>query len=54
VFAIWLFYTNEILIELELAQCAAGEEKTSSIGSGPIGKTMFDSVALEFVRVGGR
>jgi hypothetical protein len=51
VFSIWFLHTDEILVQLELLQSTASEKKASCIGSSPIGKTMLDSVSLEFMGV---
>jgi len=53
VLTIGFFNTWEVLVELELLQDSAGEEEASGVGGGPIGEAVLDSVALEFVGVGG-
>lgn len=51
--AIWLLHTLESVGEVELAECAAGNEETNAVGGGPVGETVGDAVALELVGVGG-
>lgn len=51
--AVGLLDTLECLVKLELAECAAGEQQTGAVGSGPVGETVGDTVALELVGVGG-
>lgn len=53
VLTIGLLNTGELLIEAELLQDAAGEEETSGVGSGPVGKTVLDAIGAELVGVGG-
>ena len=50
--AISLLNTSEGVLELELVECAAGDEQTDTVGGGPVGETVGDSVALELVAVG--
>ena len=52
VLSIGFLNTLEDLVKLELGKSAAGEKKTGSVGSGPVGKTVLDAVAGELVRVG--
>jgi hypothetical protein len=42
-----------LLVHIKFLQCTASEEKTRSVGSSPVGETIVDSVALEFVGIGG-
>lgn len=50
--AVGLLNTLESLVKLELGKCAAGEEKTGAVGSGPVGETVGDTEALQLVGVG--
>lgn len=47
-----LLDTSEVLVEAELLEGAAGDEETGGVGSGPVGKTVLDTVGLELVGVG--
>lgn len=53
VLSVSLLDTGELLIEVELLQGAASEQETSGVGSGPVGQTLGDTIALELVGVGG-
>jgi hypothetical protein len=44
-----LLNTDEVLVQLELFKDAAGEEETGGVGSGPVGKTVGDTVGLQLV-----
>lgn len=50
---IGLLDTLELLRETELGKGAAGQQKTGSVGGGPVGQTLVDTVALQLVGVGG-
>lgn len=52
VLTISLLNTSEVLIEAELLEGTAGDEKTGSVSGGPVGETVLDTVGLELVRVG--
>jgi hypothetical protein len=52
VLAIGLLDTGELLVEAELGQDAAGEQKTGGIGGGPVGQAVLDAVGAQLVRVG--
>lgn len=47
-----LLNTRELLSQTQLGQGAAGKEQTSGVGSGPVGQTLVDTVALQLVGVG--
>lgn len=47
-----LLNTGEVLVKAELLEGTAGKEETSGVGSGPVGQTVGDAIALELVRVG--
>lgn len=53
VLTIGLLNTGEVLVEAELLEGTAGDEKTGSVSSGPVGETVLDTVSLELVSVGG-
>ena len=42
-----------MLVQAQLLQRTAGDEKSSGVCSGPVGKTMFDTVGFELVGVRG-
>jgi hypothetical protein len=44
-----LLNTNEVLVQLELLENAAGKEETGSVGGGPVGETVGDAVGLQLV-----
>jgi hypothetical protein len=50
--AIGLLDTGEVLVEIELLECTAGQEETCSVAGSPVGETVLDSVSLELVSVG--
>jgi len=50
--AISLLDTSEGVLDAELVDGTAGDEKTGSVGGGPVGKTVLDTVGLELVGVG--
>lgn len=52
VFSIRLFNASERISEFELGESTTSNQKPNTVGSGPVGKTMLDSIALEFVGVG--
>lgn len=52
VFSIRLFNTSERVSKFQLGESATSDQKPDTVGGGPIGKTMLDSVALELVSVG--
>jgi hypothetical protein len=43
--AIGLLNTGESLVKLKLLQGAAGKQKTSGIGGGPVGETVLDPLS---------
>lgn len=47
-----LVVTSVGLVKAELLQSTTGDQQTGGIGSGPGGKTVLETVALELVRVG--
>lgn len=47
-----LLNTGELLVHAELLEDTAGEEETSAVGSGPVGKTVLEAVSLQLVGVG--
>lgn len=51
VFTIGFLNTLEVLIELELLQDTTSAEETSGVSSGPVGKTILDTVTSELVGV---
>ena len=53
VFTVSLLNTLEGVVELELLEETASEKETGGVGSGPVGQTVLDSVALQFVGVSG-
>lgn len=53
VFTVGFSDTLEGLAEAELGERAAGEKETGSVGGSPVGETVLDAVAGEFVGVGG-
>jgi len=53
VLSISLLDTLKVLIETELLENTAGDEKTSGVGSSPVGKTVLDTVCLQLVGVCG-
>lgn len=53
VFTVSLLNTLEGVVELELLEETASEKETSGVGSGPVGQTVLDSIALQFVGVSG-
>lgn len=53
VFTVSLLNTLEGVVELELLEETASEEETGGVGSGPVGQTVLDSIALQFVGVSG-
>lgn len=52
VLAVSFLDTLEVLVKTKLLESATGEEETGSVGGGPVGQTLGDTVALELVRVG--
>lgn len=54
VLAISLFHTREVLVQLELLESTTGDEKTSAVGSSPVGETVADTVCLQLVGVRSR
>lgn len=50
--AIGLLDTSEGLLDTELVEGTAGDEKTNAVSRGPVGKTVLDAVGLELVGVG--
>jgi hypothetical protein len=50
--AISLLDTSEGVLDAELVDGTTGDEKTGGVGSGPVGKTVLDTVGLELVGVG--
>lgn len=50
--AISLLNAGEGVLELELVEGATGDEQTDTVGSGPVGETVGDAVALQLVAVG--
>lgn len=50
--AISLLDTSEGVLDAELVDGTAGDEKTGGVGGGPVGKTVLDTVGLELVGVG--
>ena len=50
--AISLLDTSEGILDAELVDGTAGDEKTGGVGGGPVGKTVLDTVGLELVGVG--
>lgn len=44
--------TSELLVKAELLEDTAGEEQTGGVGGSPVGQTLGETVALEFVGVG--
>lgn len=52
VLTVSLLDTSEVLVEAELLESTAGDEETGSVGSGPVGETVLDTVGLELVSVG--
>lgn len=53
VLTVSLLDTLELLGKTKLGQSTAGQEQTGSVGGGPVGKTLVDTVALQLVGVGG-
>jgi hypothetical protein len=53
VLSVNLLNTLEAVLKAELGKSSAGEEKTSGIGSSPVGETVLDAVPGKLVRVGG-
>lgn len=51
--AVGLLNALESLVKLELAERAAGKQKTGAVGGGPVGQAVGDTVAFELVGVGG-
>jgi hypothetical protein len=51
--AISLLDTSEGVLDTELVDGTAGDEKTDGVGGGPVGKTVLNTVSLELVGVGG-
>lgn len=51
VFTVGFLNTLEGLVELELLEETTGEEETSGVGSGPVGQTVLDSIALQLVSI---
>lgn len=51
VLAISLLDTGEGLVEVELLERTAGDEKTSAVSGGPVGETVGETVGLELVGV---
>ena len=54
VLALGLLNTGELVGEAELDQGATGKEETGGVGSGPVGETVLDAIALQLVGVRGR
>jgi len=52
-FTISLSDTLKVLVKAKLNKGATGQEKTGSVCSSPVGKTVLNSVAGELVSVGG-
>jgi hypothetical protein len=52
VLTVGLLDTSELLSETQLGKGAAGKEQAGGVGSGPVGETLGDAVALELVGVG--
>ena len=48
-----LLNTRKLLVEAELLEHTASNEKTDTVRGGPVGKAVLDAVRLELVRVGG-
>jgi hypothetical protein len=53
VFSIGLLNTLEILIHAELLEHTTGDQQTSAVCGGPVGKTVLDAIGLELVGVCG-
>ena len=53
VFSIRLFNTSESVGEIQLGENATSDQEPDTISRCPVGETMLDSVALEFVGVSG-
>ena len=51
--AIWLLHTGECIGQIELGEGAASDQEANAVGGRPIGETVLDAVALEFMTVGG-
>lgn len=51
VLSLRLLLTDEVLIKTQLLQSAAGQEETGGVGGRPVGETVVDAIALEFVGV---
>lgn len=47
-----LVVTSVGLVKAELLQSTTGDQQTGGVGSGPGGKTVLETIALELVRVG--
>jgi hypothetical protein len=52
VFTVSLLDTLEGLVELELLEETASEKQTGGVGSRPVGQTVVNAIALQFVGVG--